>query len=227
LVDNVNRQLEWLKKVKKDANQRLSRIHNDYNQLDESRYPTNEALVAAKQEKMRLSNMIEHGLTLFEEQYKLWSEYANTINGRTGSGRKSGGKVSRKEENENYSAVFFNDLKSDIKKIRRLLDEAAEELFLGDLTTARQDLKQVTRIMEEYNSIALHREISFQFPRDILDEYEDLMEQLTNMELGDHQRRNNSFSSGDNIQFNNADWEFLGAGFSREREHINNIRKIK
>jgi len=112
LIDNVNRHVEWLKKTKKDANQRLSRIHHDLNQLDDSRYPTNEALREAKQEKMRLANQIEAGLTFIEEQYKLWNEYYNTIKERTGSGfsrerehfdniRKVGGAVDFNREREN------------------------------------------------------------------------------------------------------------------------------
>jgi hypothetical protein len=230
LLDNVKRHVEWLKKTKKDANQRLSRIHHDLNQLDDSRYPSNEALREAKEEKMRLANQIEAGLTFFEEQYNLWNEYYNTIKER--ALHPSGGRISpeeeEKEEKDIYNAVFRADLQRDIREIRKLLDEAAEELFLGDLPTARKDLKKVTEIMEAYNSLAWNREIAFRFPREVLNEYEDLMEQLTNMELGtsQHRSRNNSFSSGNDIQFNDADWEFSGAGFSREREHLSNIRKI-
>jgi len=142
-----------------------------------------------------------------------------------GRRRKKGGKINA-ENNEITKFLLKHDLPSDIKKMRKLLTEAFEEIFIGDNATARQDVKQVGAILEQYNVLLAPNTTENYIPADILQRYEEILDLLRPRPPSLLRRSSPNNSVGD-IQFNDADWEFLGAGLSRERETTNgNLRLI-
>jgi uncharacterized protein YukE len=118
---------------------------------------------------------------------------------KLGAGRKKGGKrfITDGEEINNF--ILKHDLPSDIKKMRKLLNEAFEEIFLGDDATARQDLKQIGAILESYNVLLAPNTIENLIPADILERYDELLELLSKS----------------------------GSGFSRERQTTNGNLRMK
>lgn len=181
------------------TNERLTEIQNAIRDTESQKKGKSKNQIYMINQHLKTLRMNENGL---KGELKIIFNLLNIIkpflkDEKLGAGRKKGGKFDT--DAETTSLLVAHDLPRDIKRMRRLLTEAYEEIFIGDDITARQDLKEIGRILEEYNVLVTTSGIQINIPPDILQRYDELLELLSRS----------------------------GAGFSRERETTNgNLRQI-
>jgi len=196
----------------------------DYEQAREM-FQTNRIGTIFREDFQRLQHDLNNGMDLDEDEEQFVKDLRERVVGIVGElrrhfGKFNGGKIYDEFKKEDATAILENlyeDFHKDLRVIRRIISEAIEEIGIGDFETAKKDMKAIRKIMEEWTAASVSHGVSFEFPQDVIAEYNNINEFLTHVEL-------HPIYNSEDIQFTEEDWENMGAGITRERETIDNIR---
>nr|WPF46837.1 MAG: hypothetical protein [Lake Baikal virophage 14] len=204
----------------------------DYEQAREM-FQTNNIGTIFREDYQRLQRDLDNGMDLDEDEEEFIKELRERVSGIVGElrrhfGKFRGGKIYddpniKREDATAILEKLYEDYHDDMRKINDLLGDAMDEIhFKQNFAKARSNLKEVTRIMEGWTAASLNHGVSFEIPHYFIAEYNNMIEFLTHVEMNPRNRDDDS----EDIQFNDEDWENMGAGFSRERDTTSNIRNV-